>query len=174
MIFYINGTSSSGKTTLARELQGAIPQPVIYFSTDALIYSLSPQIIEGIQGKRKFEVSVDWNTIFKGYFECVAALSLAKNVVIADCPIYTEGTFKLFQESLQKIPQKVLIGLKCPLEVLVEREKNRKDRDPGLAESQFKDIHTFIKYDLMVDSHSHNPAEIVKLILNMDAQAISR
>lgn len=174
MIFYINGTSSSGKTTLAKELQNSIRQPLLYFSTDHLISTLNPQILTAIKGQGKYEVSVDWNSLFKGYFECLAALSKSKNMVIADCPIYTEGTFKLLQESLDPLSQKIFIGLKCPLDTLKERENTRKDRDQGLAEMQFKDIHTFLKYDLMVDTHQQSPAEIVKTILSMDASPFRR
>lgn len=172
MIFYINGPSSSGKSAVALELQKAIRSPVLYFSTDKVIFSLSPSIIDAIQGKGKYEVSVDWNSLFQGYFDCVAALSNSKNVVIADCPIYTEGTFKIYQQSLEKIKNKIVVGLKCPLEVLKERESHRPDRDKGLAEMQYKDIHTFLKYDLMVDSHAHSPAEIVQIIFNMDASPL--
>jgi chloramphenicol 3-O phosphotransferase len=173
MIFYINGASSSGKSTIALALQKLIRTPVLYFSTDRIIQSLPTSVTDAIHGNSRYEVSVDWSSLFKGYFDCVLALSKANNIVIADCPIYSEGTYKLYQDSIGSYTRKIVVGLKCDLETLQNREKTRSDRDPGLAAMQFKEIHNFMKYDLMVDSQLHSADEIAHLILNMDASPLS-
>ena len=45
-----------------------------------------------------------------------------------------------------------LIGLTCPLEVLEQREKDRKDRTLGQAKLQFDVIHKYTTYDLELDT----------------------
>lgn len=45
-----------------------------------------------------------------------------------------------------------LIGLHCPLEVLEQRERDRKDRTLGQAREQFHVIHKYVTYDLELDT----------------------
>gem|GEM_PF-4292191 len=58
MIIYLNGTSSSGKTTVAYKLQELIKEHVFYFSIDTLLYTLPKNTLEAIQGKRKLILMV--------------------------------------------------------------------------------------------------------------------
>jgi chloramphenicol 3-O phosphotransferase len=51
-----------------------------------------------------------------------------------------------------------LIGIHCPLDLLEERERARKDRTLGQARLQFERVHKFTLYDLEVDT-SLAPAE---------------
>ncbi|NIP51373.1 chloramphenicol phosphotransferase, partial [candidate division KSB1 bacterium] len=45
-----------------------------------------------------------------------------------------------------------LIGIKCPLEVLEQRERDRKDRTLGQARAQFGLVHSLVNYDYQVDT----------------------
>jgi chloramphenicol 3-O phosphotransferase len=45
-----------------------------------------------------------------------------------------------------------LIGIRCPLDVLVERERSRKNRTLGQAAAQFPLVHRHGVYDLEVDT----------------------
>jgi chloramphenicol 3-O phosphotransferase len=45
-----------------------------------------------------------------------------------------------------------LVGIRCPLEVLVERERSRKNRTLGQAAAQFPLVHRHGVYDLEVDT----------------------
>jgi chloramphenicol 3-O phosphotransferase len=50
-----------------------------------------------------------------------------------------------------------LIGIHCPLEILEERERNRKNRTLGQARAQFDVIHKYCVYDLVVDTSTSTP-----------------
>lgn len=165
MIIYLNGTSSAGKSAIAKELQTLLEEPIFNFSIDTLLYSLSNSILEAMQGKRKYSTEINWNAVFQGYFECVAALQIAGNSVIADCPVYMESLQRLFEKSLAQVKNKLVVGINCPIEVLRFREQARGDRVFGLAERQFGSIHKFLTYDLIVDSHINTPEIIAKTIL---------
>ncbi len=166
MILYLNGTSSSGKSSIAHEIQKQLDTPIIYFSIDTLLYSLNPQVLESIQGKKSQPSHVNWNSIFAGYFECVRALDASGNFVIADCPVYSEGLFKLYEKSLKLIQNKYIVGVECPLEVCKQREINRKDRAIGIAEMQFGGIHSFLKYDRIVDTNFQQLEQIAESIIS--------
>ncbi len=58
-----------------------------------------------------------------------------------------------------------LIGLRCPLDVLEQRENNRaKDRTPGQAKKQINLVHAHEIYDLEVDTSRYNIEECASLI----------
>ena len=45
-----------------------------------------------------------------------------------------------------------LIGIHCPLEVVEQRERDRKDRTLGQARAQYDVIHKYTEYDLEVNT----------------------
>ncbi len=167
MIIYFNGTSSSGKSSIAIELQSLMEEPVFYFSIDTILYSLSKEILKEIQSNKESLISHErWNQIFKGYFDCLKALSDAGNTVIGDCPIHLDFQIPHFQKAISPIKDKIVIGLNCSLGTLNEREIARGDRSIGLAERQFSTIHRYLDYDLELDSEFVGPVDHAKFILN--------
>jgi chloramphenicol 3-O phosphotransferase len=58
-----------------------------------------------------------------------------------------------------------LIGVKCPLDVLEQREKDRKDRTLGQARLQYDVIHKYVKYDLEVDTSKLSTEECVEKVI---------
>jgi chloramphenicol 3-O phosphotransferase len=70
-----------------------------------------------------------------------------------------------------------LIGIGCPLEVLEEREKARKNRTLGQAKAQFEIIHKFAVYDLEVDTSTLSAeecAERIQVRLRSSPEAFKR
>jgi chloramphenicol 3-O phosphotransferase len=57
-----------------------------------------------------------------------------------------------------------LIGVRCPLEVLKEREKSRGDRTLGQARLQHELVHAHGVYDLEVDTAQFSAAECARQI----------
>ncbi|MGB0453111.1 MAG: chloramphenicol phosphotransferase CPT family protein [Bacteriovoracaceae bacterium] len=164
MIIYLNGTSSSGKTTVAKLIQEEFEGSYFYFSIDSLLYSLPEKTLKSIESGGDLAKQLDWQGIFASYFECLMALSRNGQNVIGDCPIYSQKQFDCFKESIGEIKEIVRVGIDCPLEILNQREKDRGDRAIGLAASQAETIHQFLPYDLKVDSSEMNPQEIVDKI----------
>ena len=58
-----------------------------------------------------------------------------------------------------------LIGLTCPLEVLEQREKDRKDRTLGQAKLQYEIIHKYAQYDLELDTSKLTTEECVEQVI---------
>jgi chloramphenicol 3-O phosphotransferase len=56
------------------------------------------------------------------------------------------------------------VGLFAPLEVIEARERNRGDRDLGLARWQYDKVHAGMAYDLELDASAATPAELAARI----------
>ena len=55
--------------------------------------------------------------------------------------------------------ERALVGLFAPLDVLEQRERDRGDREPGLARWQFDRVHRGLTYDLEIDTVQTTPLE---------------
>lgn len=164
MLVYLNGTSSCGKTSVAKVLQKLRQEPYFYFSIDTLLSSLAEEDLQAIMGKRVYRQKLNWEAIFEGYFASLAALANSGNNVIADCPVYSEGLANYFSKHLGLINKKLVIKIDCPLSVLEDRERARGDRAIGVAKGQFDGIHSHLSFDLEVDSNKQTPWEIASII----------
>ena len=59
------------------------------------------------------------------------------------------------------------VGVRCPIEVINERESSRLGRFPGTATSHFHEVHAHgSSYDLEVDTDEASPNEIAGTILS--------
>jgi chloramphenicol 3-O phosphotransferase len=106
----------------------------------------------------------------------IASLSMAGCNVIADHvlvePAWAQDCAELFAE----LPA-YLIGVQCPLEVLEQRERLRKNRTLGQAKLQFPVIHKYCIYDLEVDTSLLSPESCARQIqarLSAPPQALRR
>jgi chloramphenicol 3-O phosphotransferase len=67
----------------------------------------------------------------------------------------------------------LLVGVRCPLEVVEERERTRQNRRNGLARSQFNVIHESKPYDLEVDTSVLSPEACAKVIAAKCDQSVN-
>ena len=58
----------------------------------------------------------------------------------------------------------LFVGVRCPLEVVVERERERRDRTIGQAAAQFDVVHRAGGYDLEVDTSQLSADEAAAVI----------
>ena len=87
-IILINGASSSGKSTLARQLQQTLPIPFWHFSFDHLRDSNALPMARIRSGE------IDWPTmrpaVFDGFHQCLPVLAEAGNSLIVEHIIENE------------------------------------------------------------------------------------
>ncbi len=161
-IIFINGTSSSGKTSIVRALQDLLPDPFLEAGLDKFIYCLPARYLErplwdDVLGFADHSGTTGHDLV-RGMHRAIRALSLAGCNVIADHvlvePVWAADCTNLFSE----MPA-YLFGVNCPLEVLQQRERSRKNRTLGQARVQFPLIHKYVKYDLEVDTSLLTPQD---------------
>lgn len=161
-ILVLNGTSSSGKTSIVRALQEVLEAPYLDAGIDRFLWMLpkrylNPPLWDTVLGRADRAGPVG-HQLVSGMHHAVAAMARRGNCVVVDHvlvePRWTRECAVLFRD----LPA-FLIGIRCPLEVLEEREKARTDRTLGQAKTQFHLVHAHGIYDLEVDTSLLSPDE---------------
>ena len=148
----LNGPSSSGKSTLAKELQALIKEQE---SGDYKIVSIDDFMktdpMETIYEDDVYAVSGDL---------CEKALEILRSGsgVIIDHVITSERIFRQLKEMLYAYPLRT-VHITCLPAVLREREGARGDRCPGSAEASAEYLYPRDGYDLTVDTGVKSPRE---------------
>lgn len=176
-IILLNGSSSSGKTTLALTLQRVLRDPWQHVALDQFRDGLpgkvrglnSPPGTPGAQGLNVVPVDLDGQRVteirFGDFGEAVlramrrTVAELAQqgvNVVVDDLlfkPAYLED----YRAALAGL-EVWFVGVRCALGVVEQREALRPGRFPGTATSHFKSVHEHGQaYDIEVDTGQNDP-----------------
>jgi chloramphenicol 3-O phosphotransferase len=147
-ITFLHGPSSSGKSTLARGLQGAIEAPFWHISIDHLRDA-------GVLPRARFRSGeFDWSqsqqAIFDGYHRSLVAYARMGNNLILEHILEADhwlGDIAALFEPFDVF----FVGVFCPLDELNRREQHRGDRPVGSAAQDFEQIHRGKIYDLELD-----------------------
>ena len=155
-MIFLNGVSSSGKSSLSKELVKLLPD---YFHISIDEYD---EIIEKMED-RKNERLIPVPTEHFFHFNLAMFLDKGVNLVV-DHILHDEDTFKNFVEILEKYPV-VFVGVHCSPEELERRELARGDRCIGQAVKQLNFVHQQNEvYDIEVDTHSMSLEEAARTI----------
>ena len=181
----LNGTSSSGKTTLAKVLQQKLEEPYLYVSLDQYRDSLpdkyrglnSPPGTTGYDGLNVVPIdskggekisSIQFGRYGKKVLHGMRLSSAGLvrdglNIIIDD--ILLEASF--LDDYLKTFCDLKLyfIGLFCPLEAVEKREASRIGRFPGTAQSQLEVCHAHRVYDLSLDTSILSPEDCAEKII---------
>ncbi len=174
-IIYLNGPSSSGKTTLAFALQEELEEPFLHIGIDRLI-GMMPEKLNNWEGGDA-PLGFSWKEAVDETGQCVQeihlgsfakkisltlkeiVLTLAKlgHYIIIDDVAFGKKEVDAWREVLKDY--KVLwLGIKAPVQILESREKERGNRMLGSARAQYFKVHDKVVYDLEFDS-SKEPVE---------------
>lgn len=164
-IILLNGASSSGKTTILVELQDLFPEPYLNAGIDKFIWMLPKRYLDrplwddvlGLADR----AGLTGQTLFSAMHRAIAGLAHCGLNVLADHVIVEKSWLRDCAEQFVGLPA-YLVAVHCPLEVLEERERSRKDRTPGQSRLQYNLVHASGIYDYQVDTSllsSHECAE---------------
>jgi chloramphenicol 3-O phosphotransferase len=158
-IIFINGTSSSGKTSLIKALQSQLPEPYLDMGIDRFIWMLPSRYLnrplwDEVLGKAHHSGPLGL-ALFSGMHHAIAASARRGLNIIAD-HVLIEKTWVDECSVLFADMNAYLVGLHCPLEILEQRERARQDRTLGQARAQFDIIHKHVTYDLELDTSKFN------------------
>ncbi|HEX2561238.1 phosphotransferase-like protein [Phenylobacterium sp.] len=185
-VLFINGASSSGKTSLCRTLQALWPGPLAMVGVDVLITMLPPtytgfgeRAAEGYpfrfekdaEGRRLTVARTGpaGRILNRRMAEFVAGCAADGLDVVVDHVVLEPQDFEDFAAALD--PARTwLIGVRCDLEVLELREKARGDRAINLAREQAGRVHSGRwTYDLMLDSTEASPQVLAREVMDRTA-----
>lgn len=161
-IIILNGTSSAGKTSLVLALQKILPEPFLDSGIDKFIWMLPERYLDQPLWDEVLGLATQAGNVghklMTGMHYAIAALSRTGNHVIADHvlvePKWLQECASLFSE----LPA-FFIAVRCPLEIVEEREQARKNRTLGQARAQFDIVHSHDIYDFEVDTSLYGPKD---------------
>lgn len=160
-VVVLNGTSSSGKTAIARAFQELAPPPsFLNFSIDSILLALPASVVMRLQsGEERADPR-----LVDAFYACVRTLAALGHDLIIDHAVLSEREANLLHEAVggQDV---LLVGLDCPVAVLSERESARGDRRVGMAAAQCERIHLWLDYDLRIDTSIATPEELAERIV---------
>jgi chloramphenicol 3-O phosphotransferase len=174
-IILINGTSSSGKTTLVKGLQSTLADLWLEMGIDRFASALPgrvlgqptwPQLFQYVRpdgrsdGPFTIETTPHGQRFISGMHATAAALAEAGLNVIVDHVILEQAWLEECARLWARFSV-LFVGVRCPLDVVLQRELERKDRTLGQAEAQFNVIHRWGDYDVEVDTAILAPDEAV-------------
>lgn len=160
MIIFLNGTSSSGKSSIAEELLQVLDTWYFHLSIDAFA-SMCPG--DRVMELDEPELNAFLRRMRAGFHRSVAAMAQAGNDVVVDHLFSEPWRLQDCLEVLEGLDV-VLVGVHCPLEELERREQARGDRTPGMAAKQFQVVHQHGLYDFEVDTSTSSPRECAEAI----------
>ena len=150
-ILILNGTSSSGKTSIVRTVQPLLSEPYHHLQLDTFRAMEPPGHWEGWQQQSSDVVDLKLAALCRAMNAALAEYSRHGQNVVFDTVLSNADAWRYVLEDLADLPV-LIVGITCAADVLAQREHARGDRKAGLAASQFAKVHEGKEYDLMIDT----------------------
>jgi chloramphenicol 3-O phosphotransferase len=187
-IFFLNGASSAGKTSIAKIISEKISKPHLYIGLDDMYYKLIPQKYWAddpylYTGEHPIEPDIRKHNLpdflftelmqnifpefMKGFHKSFSTYAETGINIIVDHVLQEKEWLYECMEYLKEYDV-FYIGIKCEQDILGEREKSRGDRYLGMAEHQCHKVHDDSIYDFEIDTSFKSPevcaCEIIEFI----------
>ncbi|MCE2572036.1 chloramphenicol phosphotransferase CPT family protein [Motilimonas eburnea] len=172
-VILLNGTGSSGKTSIAKELQELLEEQYLNFSIDSVLYALPPSDLQCmITGQDIVRAGYEYAKLVDGYHRCLPSLLDAGCKLIIDNAWIDANEVDALLSLLS--PYRVcVVGVYCDLAEANRRERERGDRAIGLAEYEYPLVHQVFDYDYKVDSTHITPQQGAQQLLQQLLQGQS-
>ncbi|KCZ54732.1 hypothetical protein HY29_13720 [Hyphomonas beringensis] len=171
IVIILNGTTSAGKTSLARALQDVTSRPFLHVRMDDFL-TMQPRrlnnhpdgfVFAPVEGAAPPEVLIKTGAygakLISGMRKAVAAMADSGLDMIVDDVWLREGAEQVDYIRLLSNHEVFFVGVSAPLAILEQREVARGDRDIGQARWQHTRVHIGATYDLEIDTGDMTPQQ---------------
>ncbi|MGI5503038.1 chloramphenicol phosphotransferase CPT family protein [Lentzea sp. CA-135723] len=168
MIIFLNGTSSSGKSSIAAELLRELDTPFFHMSVDAF------GAMRAVERTLELDVPAQQELLRRtraGFHRAVAGMAAAGNDVVMDHVLSEPWRLQDCLDVFEGLDV-VLVAVHCPLDVLERRERARGDRTVGAAAQQLQEVHRHRLYDFQVDTSAHSARQCARAIKEFVARPV--
>ena len=145
MLIVLNGTSSSGKTTLAKAMLELSSRPLLHLEADrfAPVLRLNAPAKDA-EFRTRFTVAMH---------EAIVAFGRSGLDIIADGSLPTEPELRdRCLAILRGVSDTRVVAVRCSVEALRQRESARSDRPFGWAEEQTQIVYEGVDFDETIDT----------------------
>jgi chloramphenicol 3-O phosphotransferase len=159
-VIFLNGTSSSGKSSLATKIQEVSEEKIFHVQIDTFCDMLHEKIFDtDFVNTENLVASIMHNFIFS---LCKSGENVIVDTVIEN---QNEHWLKECVDLLYDMPV-TFVKVNCPLHELERRELNLGDRNIGQAKYQLSNMNFNDIYDLEVNTYENSTEECVVVIKN--------
>ena len=160
-IIYLNGVTSTGKTSITRALQAR---------EDAYFYAMSNDLFQEMVGARYLREDYWkhlWDAILMMYHTAKLFSDMGKNVIIDGMILEKEEFRPHYQQVLEIFKDNPLeiVEVYCPLEICRQRNIARGNRGEFQSEFQHRYMAPDICHSLRVDTSQYSADECAKQIV---------
>ena len=145
-VIFLNGTSSSGKTTIAKRLQENFQEPYLHVSIDAFLHQLPTAFLT-----EDALLTRELPRLLAAFNSSSAAIARAGNNIVVDTVLQEPSWVAPCVMAFEGL-EVVFVAIRCSLQELVAREKARSDRRLGMARYQYDRVHLCGIYDVELDT----------------------
>jgi len=188
-VIFLNGISSSGKTSLARAIQDESETPFVYWGIDTLFGLVPPnwgggrggplsrdgfwydRTASDVDGRPSVTVRYGEVGLRMLRSACAAAAQFAYggDDLVIDEMLLTPDLLPVWMDALNGLDVQ-LVHVTCPLAVAEQRELAR-GNEIGLARGHLRTVHDHgYTYDTTVDTTTGTPAELARTVLRRQHQ----
>lgn len=182
-VIFLNGPSSSGKTTLAHVLQERLSHPYLHVGIDKLI-GMMPSHLNNWEGGKADE-GFWWKSAYDGDDNLLQHIQLGPyarkisqllksivitmldngfNVIIDEVCVGEHSSLVDWKSALANYSV-LYVGVNASVDKLEEREKARGDRILGSARGQWMEVHQDASYDVEINTDEISREECVNKII---------
>ena len=169
LIVFLNGTSSSGKTSISNELINQNEISFYHLSIDDFFKRMFHDYINFINTKYADDLQGPTHIIIEPlvtmFYSTIKFMSVMGTNIVVDTVNDTDERFNTFLDLLMDQPV-LLVGVTCSKKELIRREEQRGDREIGLAISQYDKVYCLNEYDLELNTETLSPDECANMIIN--------
>lgn len=155
-LIILNGTSSAGKSSIAKAMQQKLPDCFLHFQMD-MFWDMVPSTIDVSE--------TNFPHLRTAILESMSVLLKHEHNVIFDTVITKgERLNKLRNDFKDHAP--FIVAVKANQNIVDAREKARGDRKIGLAAKQAETIHQGVNYDFDIDTSNLTAEEAADKIIH--------
>ena len=177
-VIVLNGTSSSGKSTLMRALQARLDGAWLGVGIDTVVFALPKRYLDqplwsevfryvdaepGAEAPFRIETGDLGQQLVDGLHRMVTSLADAGLSVIVD-HVLLDPDWVVDLAGRLASHEVLFVGVRCPRDVVVVRERDRHDRTIGQALAQIDVVHRAGGYDLEVDTSVMSPEAAAEVV----------
>lgn len=163
LVIFLNGTSSSGKTSISKELLKISNHDFMHLSVDDFSEALAkcygmmfPMFNEQTEEEQKISREILTTPLVNLFHATIRFFVLTGKKIIVDHVIEDEYWLDECLNYMGDL-NVIFVGVQCPLEELERRERARGNRHVGLAKFQYDKVHSHGDYDLVLNTFDLSP-----------------
>jgi chloramphenicol 3-O phosphotransferase len=165
-VIVLNGGSSSGKSSVAACLQAQLVGKWLSLGIDDLIRALSHGPLDTsaggtleIQSEGSVVIGDSFRVAELAWYQGLASMARAGSGLVVDEVFLGGGASQARLRTALEGLSVVWVGVRCDAAVAEARERQRGDRNVGMARDQAERVHRGVRYDLVVETSRQTACE---------------